>query len=100
MAMAAMMPTTNRPPKMTTIRITTIGTADDFFGGGAAAYSGAPSGRPGGICGGVGQVGGVLMGFDCLSDQRRPTATGRRSRADGRRGSLYRRAVRYDAIVV
>ena len=35
MAIAAMMPTTKMPPKTTTIRITTIGIADDFFGGGA-----------------------------------------------------------------
>src|SRR4051794_23108142 len=86
MAMAAMMPTTKRPPKITTIRITTIGTADDFFG--AGAYRGASPGRPVGICegvggGGGGQVGGVLMGFDCLSDQPAPPATGRRPRADG-----------------
>ena len=37
MAIAAMMPITKMPPKTTTIRITTIGTADDFFGGGAGA---------------------------------------------------------------
>jgi hypothetical protein len=37
MAMAAMMPTTKTPPKITTIRTMTIGTADDFLGGGAIA---------------------------------------------------------------